>query len=88
MLRESKNTVVDGESIWLFANPMYLKTKYVDPELMTQRMVENHFTTLSIAHNYHEIETNSYFNVTLENELKRTDKSEGLKFPQTGSFEY
>lgn len=88
LLRESKNTVVDGESIWLFANPMYLKTKYVDPELMTQRMVENHFTTLSIAHNYHEIETNSYFNVTLENELKRTGKSEGLKFPQTCSFEY
>lgn len=88
LLRESKNTVVDGESIWLFANPMYLETKYVDPELMTQRMVENHFTTLSIAHNYHEIETNSYFNVTLENELKRTGKPEGLKIPQTGSFEY
>ena len=88
LIRDSKKTIVDGESIWLFANPMYLKTKYVDPELTTQRMVENHFTTLSIAHNYHEIKTNSYYNVTLENELKRTGKPEGLKFPQMGSFEY
>lgn len=88
LLLDSRTTIVDGESIWLFANPMYLKTKFVAPELMTRRLVENHFTTLSIAHNYHEIETNSYYNVTLKNELKRTGFHEEITFPKTGSFEY
>lgn len=85
LLRDSKQTLVDGEMSWFWANPIYLKTPFIDPVMMVDRLVGGSFTTLSLAHNYREGQTGSYTSTTWKNELKRNGVSE-QELPSGGSL--
>ncbi|RXT30717.1 hypothetical protein BVJ53_00435 [Lacticaseibacillus chiayiensis] len=85
LLRDSKQTLVDGEMSWFWANPIYLKTPFIDPVMMVNRLVKGSFTTFSLAHNYQEGETGSFTSTTWKNELKRAGVSEE-ELPSGGSL--
>lgn len=68
---DSKKVLVDGEMIWWWANPIYLPTKTIDAEMMAKRLKNGHFTSLSLSHNYREMEFGSFEKQTWINELRR-----------------
>lgn len=54
MTEESKNLLIDGEMIWGSANATYVSGDGINGLLMAKRLAEQHFTSLSITHNYTE----------------------------------
>ncbi|GAB2025583.1 DUF4832 domain-containing protein [Lactovum odontotermitis] len=72
--QDSKNVINDGEMIWWWANPIYLDTKIIDPVLFARRLASGHFTSLSLAHNYREMEFGSFEKQTWINELRRNGR--------------
>ncbi|MDF3335697.1 DUF4874 domain-containing protein [Lacticaseibacillus rhamnosus] len=71
----SRHRVIDGEMIWAWANRMYLEHDVIDYQGLIQYLIEGHFTSLSIAHNYHELVNQSFSRTVQSNEANRLNKA-------------
>lgn len=76
-LEDSKQQLIDGEMIWWWANPIYVFDDIIDPKLMAQRLNEGSFTSLSLAHNYRDMDDTRGFSEEIwKHEFRRVGKEE------------
>jgi hypothetical protein len=85
-LRDTAHILQDGEMIWFWANPIYLKTPTIASQPFIQRLIDSHFTSLSLAHNYLEAQSGSFSAQELENELHNQGVKDYPGIPTTTSM--
>lgn len=85
-LADSAHVLQDGEMIWFWANPIYLQTPTIASRPFIDRLLRNHFTSLSLAHNYLEAESGSFSAQELANELHNQGVNDYPGIPTTTSM--